>query len=60
MWRTRNVGVDRKTGETKWSATPVDLIFGSNPELRGDRSLRSADGEQRFVEDFAKAGSERR
>ena len=30
-------GRDRQTGELKWTATPVDLIFGSNSELQGDR-----------------------
>ena len=49
-------GVNRKTGQTKWSATPVDLIFGSNSELRAVAEVyASADEKQKFVEDFAKA-----
>jgi catalase-peroxidase len=47
-------GVDRKTGKVKWTATPVDLVFGSNSELRAVAEVyASADGNQRFVQDFA-------
>jgi catalase-peroxidase len=47
-------GVDRKTGNVKWTATPVDLIFGSNSELRAVAEVyASADGNERFVQDFA-------
>jgi catalase-peroxidase len=49
-------GVDRKTGALKWTATPVDLIFGSHSELRAIAEVYSAaDGKQKFVNDFAKA-----
>jgi catalase-peroxidase len=49
-------GRDRKTGALKWTATPVDLVFGSNSELRAIAEVyASADGEQRFVQDFLKA-----
>jgi catalase-peroxidase len=47
-------GVDRKTGKVKWTATPVDLVFGSNTELRAVAEVyASADGQERFVQDFA-------
>jgi catalase-peroxidase len=49
-------GVDRKTGEIKWTATPVDLIFGSHSELRAISEIyASADGKQKFVTDFVNA-----
>jgi catalase-peroxidase len=49
-------GVDRKTGQTKWSATPVDLIFGSNSELRAVAEVyAAADGKEKFVQDFSNA-----
>ena len=49
-------GVDRKTGQPKWTATPVDLVFGSNSELRAVAELyASADGKDKFVQDFAKS-----
>jgi len=49
-------GVDRKTGKTKWSATPVDLVFGSNSELRAVAEVYAADdGREKFVQDFAEA-----
>lgn len=49
-------GVERKTGKAQWTATPVDLIFGSNSELRAVAEVyASADGKQKFVTDFAKA-----
>lgn len=48
-------GVDRKTGKVKWTATPVDLIFGSNSELRTVAEVyASSDGKEKFVQDFAK------
>ena len=47
-------GVDRKTGKVKWTATTVDLIFGSNSELRAVAEVYgSADGNEKFVKDFA-------
>lgn len=49
-------GADRKTGKVKWTATPVDLLFGSNSELRTlSEVYASADGKAKFVQDFAKA-----
>ena len=49
-------GLDRKTGAVKWTATPVDLIFGSHSELRAIAEVYAAeDGKQKFVNDFAKA-----
>ena len=49
-------GRDRDTGELKWTATPVDLIFGSNAELRAVAELYAADdGAEKFVDDFVKA-----
>lgn len=49
-------GVDRKTGEVKYTATPVDLIFGSNSELRAVAEVYAFDDSQeKFVKDFVKA-----
>ncbi len=49
-------GSDRKSGETKWSGTRVDLIFGSNSELRALAEVyATADSQERFVRDFVKA-----
>jgi catalase-peroxidase len=49
-------GVDRATGQVRWTATPVDLIFGSHSELRAIAEVYAADdGKQRFAQDFAKA-----
>jgi len=49
-------GCDRKTGAVKWTATRVDLVFGSNAQLRAlSEVYASADGQQKFVEDFVKA-----
>ena len=49
-------GHDRKTGELKWTATRVDLIFGSNSELRALAEVyASADAHARFVTDFVAA-----
>ncbi|MEY4641469.1 MAG: hypothetical protein RLZZ227_1463 [Pseudomonadota bacterium] len=47
---------DRSTGEVKWTATPVDLVFGSNAELRAIAEVyAAADGEAKFVNDFVAA-----
>ncbi|KAL1996685.1 hypothetical protein VTN49DRAFT_7550 [Thermomyces lanuginosus] len=49
-------GKDRKTGEKKWTATRVDLIFGHHAELRAIAEVyASADGQEKFVKDFVKA-----
>jgi catalase-peroxidase len=49
-------GRDRASGELKWTATPVDLIFGSNAELRAVAEVYAqADGDDKFVEDFVAA-----
>ena len=49
-------GVDRASGKAKWTATPVDLIFGSNSELRAIAEVyASADAEKKFVADFVDA-----
>ncbi len=49
-------GVDRKTQRLKWTASPVDLMFGSHAELRAVAEVyAAADGQPRFVADFAKA-----
>jgi len=49
-------GRDRKTGALKWTATPVDLVFGSNSELRAVAEVyAAADGKDRFVREFVKA-----
>jgi catalase-peroxidase len=49
-------GRDRKTGNLKWNATPVDLIFGSNSELRAVAEFYAADdAKEQFVYDFIDA-----
>ena len=49
-------GVDRDTGKPQWTATPVDLVFGSNSELRAVAEVYAAnDGKDKFVKDFVKA-----
>jgi catalase-peroxidase len=49
-------GVDRKTNQIRWTATPVDLMFGSHAELRAVAEVyAAADGKERFARDFAKA-----
>ena len=49
-------GRDRKTGKVKWTATPVDLVFGSQAELRAIAEVyAAADGQEKFVKDFVKA-----
>jgi len=48
--------VDRKTGATKWTATRVDLIFGSNSVLRAYAELYAQDdSKEKFVKDFVQA-----
>ncbi len=49
-------GRDRNTGEIKWTGTAVDLVFGSNSQLRAITEVYgSEDGERKFVEDFVSA-----
>jgi len=49
-------GTDRKTGQTKWMGSAVDLVFGSNSQLRALAEVyASADGQEKFVQDFVKA-----
>ena len=49
---------DRKTGEVKWTATRVDLIFGSNSELRALAEVYACDdAKEKFVNDFVAAWS---
>ena len=49
-------GRDRKTGELKWTGTRVDLIFGSNSELRAVAEVyATSDAQQKFVRDFVAA-----
>jgi catalase-peroxidase len=51
-------GRDRKTGTIKWTGTRVDLVFGSNAQLRAQVEVYgSSDGEQKFVHDFVAAWS---
>ncbi len=63
-WRatsdTQNVfvGSDRKSGEVKWTGTRVDLIFGSNSELRALAEVYGCeDSKEKFVKDFVAAWS---
>jgi catalase-peroxidase len=49
-------GRNRATGEVRWTATSVDLVFGSNSELRALAEVHACDdSEQRFVGDFVAA-----
>ena len=49
-------GVDRKTGRVKYTATPVDLVFGSSSELRAVAEVYAFDNaKQRFAQDFVDA-----
>ena len=49
-------GLDRKSGAVKWTATPVDLIFGSQSELRAVAEVyASNDSKQKFAHDFVSA-----
>jgi catalase-peroxidase len=49
-------GRDRKTGQAKWTATRVDLVFGSNSQLRALAEVyASSDAREKFVHDFVAA-----
>ena len=51
-------GYDRASGKLKWTATPVDLIFGSNSELRAVAEVYAqSDSKEKFVNDFVAAWS---
>ena len=51
-------GRDRATGEVKWTGSRVDLVFGSNSELRALAEVYgSSDAEEKFVRDFVAAWS---
>ncbi|HCR49987.1 MAG TPA: catalase/peroxidase HPI [Bacteroidetes bacterium] len=53
---TAFTGHDRVTGETKWTATRADLVFGANTELRALVEVYAcADGQAKFVRDFVSA-----
>jgi catalase-peroxidase len=49
-------GHDRETGKLEWTATPVDLVFGSNSELRAVAEVYAADDARgKFAQDFVQA-----
>jgi catalase-peroxidase len=49
-------GRDRTTGAVKWTATRVDLVFGSNSQLRALAEVYgSSDGQKKLVDDFVAA-----
>jgi catalase-peroxidase len=49
-------GHDRASGELKWTATRVDLVFGSNSQLRALAEVyASGDSQKKFVDDFVAA-----
>ncbi len=49
-------GRDRRTGELRWTATRIDLVFGSNSQLRALAEVYgSSDGQEKFVHDFVAA-----
>jgi catalase-peroxidase len=49
-------GRDRATGEAKWTATAVDLVFGANAQLRAiGEFYAQQDSREKFVRDFVKA-----
>jgi catalase-peroxidase len=49
-------GRDRKTGKVKWTGTDVDLVFGSNSQLRAIAEVYACDdAQQKFVRDFVAA-----
>jgi catalase-peroxidase len=51
-------GRDRATGKIKWAGTIVDLVFGSNSQLRAlSEVYASSDSQEKFVQDFVAAWS---
>ena len=61
IWQKSNVegvlqGRDRKTGEAKWTGTVVDLVFGSNAQLRALAEVYAcSDSQQKFIHEFVAA-----
>ena len=62
VWRKSAVcehffeGLDRQTGDLKWTASRVDLVFGSNAQLRAIAEIyASENGQERFIHDFVAA-----
>ncbi|MBU3109911.1 catalase/peroxidase HPI [Clostridium gasigenes] len=54
--RERFEGLDRETGKVKWTATRVDIIFGSNSQLRAVAEVyASDDNKEKFIQDFIAA-----
>lgn len=50
------LGIDRKTGQPRWTGTRADLVFGSNSELRAIAEVyASADAKEKFINDFVAA-----
>ncbi|MEG1255545.1 catalase/peroxidase HPI [Clostridium sp.] len=55
-YKGKFIGFDRETGKRKWTATSVDLIFGSNSQLRAVAEVYASNGnEKKFIEDFVAA-----
>jgi catalase-peroxidase len=59
-WKARDDGtfdgLDRKTGTPKWTATRIDLVFGSHSQLRAFAEVYAcADSQDKFVNDFVAA-----
>ncbi|MBN1369087.1 MAG: hypothetical protein JW954_02475, partial [Dehalococcoidaceae bacterium] len=49
-------GRDRKTGQLKWTGTRVDLVFGSNSQLRALAEVYASEGSgEKFIDDFVAA-----
>ncbi|MGB8260454.1 MAG: catalase/peroxidase HPI [Terracidiphilus sp.] len=58
IWESVLVGKDRATGEFRWTGTVVDLVFGSNAQLRALAEVYACgDGQEAFVRDFVAAWS---
>jgi catalase-peroxidase len=56
--RERLRGRDRATGEVRWTATAVDLVFGSNSQLRAIAEVYACDdAKEKFVRDFVAPGT---
>ncbi len=56
LGRERVRGRDRATGEVRWTATAVDIVFGAHSQLRALAEVyASADAGEKFVRDFVAA-----